>query len=493
MMKKKILCLLLGIAALPVLAQNQDFVHDDSLCFMNPVCEFLSSPNGGEVRLNQRFAGYKHMAPVWDGTQSEETSVFAKGVSLNKKGTGFSGYAGYGRGVKLNTAWSDVADAPEFYPYLIADSIGGDYKFERYLLGGAFHMQHKNHKLALRIDYDGSIHWRSTDPRPKNTISNIGMTMGYVYKASFGLLGAAVSVESRKQHVDIRIDEDKRKDRFYHLLGMGLFDHRYSTVESSLTRYYIGNGLKAELSYARQTDCGWYARLQFEHSKMNVEESDTRISAFSKKLCIASSIGYQLLSPEHYRWDNRLDFIYRDLKGFEQVYKMEQSNTQTGVFIPVLLDKSRRTTILQPHVAFHSTLHLSERNLFRRIGALIGWNAFKEMYNPWYRKWSALRFGANYKLAIPVKAHCFEIAGGHEWRLNLTHSLHVPDQNRISREMIEPDFRYFTRNALYNEIVFSYHHQLKSISISPLVRLQGEFASESRKALALSVGFKLNM
>lgn len=491
MIKRIPFTLFLTIVTLSLQAQNSDL--RDTLASLNPVCEFITTPNGGEVALNQHFARHRHMAPVWDGTGSGSTSVLAKGISTSKKGIGFSGYAGYESGKRLNTAWSNVAAAPEYYPYLVADSIGGDYRSERYLLGGAFQMQHNSHRGAIRIDYDGSVHWRSTDPRPKNTVSNMGLTLGYMYHASFGLIGAALSLESRKQHLDIRIEEDKRKDRFYHLLGMGLFDHRYSTVESSFSRYYRGTGMKAEVSFAQQMNKGWYARVQFENSRMDVEESDTRISAFSKRTGFTSSLGYQLNTSEDYRWDNRLDISYRKLKGFEQVYKMEQSNAQTGVFIPVLLDKSQRSIIIQPEVILRSMLHLTGKRILRSARIHAGWSGYEETYNPYAMKWTALRAGGSYKLTFPMKKQSFGICGQHDLRHNMSKSLHSPEANRIVHEMIVPNFRYFTRSALYNELMLSYHHKLKHISLIPSVKLQGEFATDNRKALALTVGLKINM
>lgn len=491
MIRKVTLTLLTAIVTLS--AQSGEPAPKDSVTLLNPVCEFLTTPNGGEVNLNQQFSDHRGMAPVWDGTQSEATSILARGISLSKKGIGFSGYAGYERGKRMNTAWSDVAYASEFYPYLVADSIGGDYRHERYLLGGAFQIQHRKHHGAFRMDYDGSVHWRSSDPRPKNTVSNMGLTLGYMYNANFGLVGAALSYESRKQHVDIRIEEDKRKDRFYQLLGMGLFDHRYSTVESSFSRYYTGNGIKAELSFAQQIGKGWYARVQFENSRMNVEENDTRISAFSKRLGIASSLGFQLNTADNCRWDNRLDMSYRNLKGFEQVYKMEQSNAQTGVFIPVLLDKSQRTVIVQPEITLRSLLHLAGERLLRGAGIHIGWSGYEETYNPYAMKWTTLKAGGSYKLKLPLKKQHFELCGQHDLLLNLSKTLHAPEANRIVEEMIRPNFRYFSRNALYNELTLSYHHRIKHVSLTPSVKLQGEFAPENRKALALSVGLKINM
>lgn len=491
MIKRITFTLFLTIVTLSLQAQNTD--QRDSIVSLNPVCEFITTPNGGEVNLNQHIANHRQMAPVWDGSGSETTSILAKGISLSKKGLGFSGYAGYERGKRLNTAWSNVAAAPEYYPYLVADSIGGDYRHERYLLGGAFQMQHNSHRGAIRIDYDGSVHWRSTDPRPKNTVSNMGLTLGYMHHASFGLIGAALSLENRKQHADIRIEEDKRKDRFYQLLGMGLFDHRYSTVESSFSRYYRGMGMKAEISFAQQISKGWYARIQFENSRMDVEESDTRISAFSKRTGFASSLGYQLNTSEDFRWDNRLEISYRKLKGFEQVYKIEQSNAQTGVFVPVLLDKSQRTVIQQPEITLRSMLHLTGKQILRSAGLHAGWSGYEETYNPYAMKWTALKAGGSYKLTFPLKKKSFEIRGQHDMLLNLSKSLHTPEANRIVEEMIRPNFRYFTRSALYNELKFSYHHRLKHVSLTPSVKLQGEFTTDNRKALALTVGFKINM
>lgn len=485
--------LISGVMFLSSAAQTNELFRNDSIGSINPVFDFMTTPNSGEVSLSQTFADYKQMAPVRDGTKSESTSALAKGLSLNKKGIGFSGYAGYGRGQKLNTKWCSIANAPEFYPYLIADSIGGDYSFERYLLGGAIHAGYLHHKFAIRIDYEGSIHWRSSDPRPKNTVSNISLGAGYIYNTSSGLFGISLSGESRKQHADMRIEEDKRKDRFYQLLGMGLFDHRYSTVESSFSRYYLRTGFQGELSYQQQLHRGWYARLLTGYSKMDVEESDTRISAFNKKLLISSSAGYLFMTSGKHKWDTRLEVSYQNTGGFEQVYKMEQSNAQTGVFIPVLLDRSKRIEIIQPDVAIRSTLHLHGKRLLKRIGGNLSGSAYSETYNPYYRKWTTLEAGTNYCLAVALKKSSIEIEGFHVLRLNLSKALNCPEQNIITREMILPDFRYFTRNALFNELVFSYHHSFKQFNLSPLVKLQGEFASESRKALAITVGLKLKI
>lgn len=480
-----------------ILAQKQDYTqnefHGDSLYVMNPVYEFLTSSDGGEIFINQQFARYKEMAPVWDGTKSDNTRFLAKGKSTGRKGTGFSGYAGYMRGTKENTAWSDVANAPEFYPYLVADSTGGDYRYERYLLGGTLQLQYLKSRWAMRIDYDGSVHWRRTDPRPKNTVSNLALTGGYMYESGIGWLGASLSYADRKQHVSISIEEDKRKDMFYLLTGMGLFDHRYSTVESNFSRYYRGQSVRSEITYFRNMNRGWYGTLLYEHSRMNVEENDTRISAFLKNNLLEANAGYQLSLSEGKRLNSRISMKHYSRKGYEQIYKLEQSNSQTNVFVPVLLDCSQRTAIRYDELRVSSILQMNDRSFIRRAGASLGMDLYDETYESFCIERALLHAGVNYEMAIPVKKRKIEISGVHAMRMKLSGSASLPVSNRITEEMILPDYRYFSRNSVYNGIGISYRQSFKHFSLTPMVRMEGEFASGNRKAYALTIGLKLNI
>jgi len=450
----------------------------------------------GEVVISHNISEHKDLLPVWDGSRSQVTKFQAQGSTLTESGTIWSGYAGYSRGKKRNTMWSNVANSEEFYPYLIADTVGGDYSYEIYTLGGSYGQRVGASTLALSFGYEGSLHWRERDPRPKNTSSNIRTRVGWAYRSTIGYWGAAVGFDSQKQHMTISIEEQYRKEKLYHLLGMGLYDHRYSTAESSFSRYYRGSKWSGELYYMQQSNRGLFARWAFSSRSIRVEESDTRLSAISKRASSSISLGYNSLNVGALFLDLTMKLDANRTKGYERTYTKEESNSQTGVFIPTLLSVSQpyKRSDMQAGLSFLLRPKESSSMPFQWLKLEVGGYTERESHDDLFAKWSSLnsqvatnfRFKTNKRSALLVEA---SINGA----LNMNREIVVGEINEVVQGMTIPNFENRTRSRLCESLMFMQEIGVKNYFITPFIRASAIQGAASGEGWGVETGVKFTL
>ena len=82
------------------------------------------------------------------------------------------------RGNRRNVRWNSTADYLLLYPYIVADSVGGDLTTEEYAFGGGYARRIGRFDIALRGDYRAAQEYRQVDPRPHNVVSDFTVRLG---------------------------------------------------------------------------------------------------------------------------------------------------------------------------------------------------------------------------------------------------------------------------------------------------------------------------
>ncbi|MGL4780986.1 MAG: DUF6850 family outer membrane beta-barrel protein, partial [Bacteroidales bacterium] len=348
----------------------------------NPALPILSEEGvKGIAEIKQSVYNQPDMGLVWDGKRGEFTQLHIKGMHRTPDNSFWSGEAGYKRGTRFDTKWSNTAQSELFYPYLVGDSIGGNYKSETYWLGGGYGKRFKRSTIAGLFSYTGSVNWRSSDPRPKNTNADLNLQFGYLYESHLGIFGLNAGYKNFKQHLNITIEEDYRKDKFYLMLGMGLYDRRYSTLESSYSRYYRGNEWNIGTSFYQAKNKGLFLIANYSNSDFRVEESDFRISAEAQTKRFNLFAGYQGQHWGNFSLDYSGGVIYERRTGTENAYKNEVSNDQTGATVPVLISSNSPFRLTRGEYFIQSQLSNScPSHLFREFSLKAGIQNEEERY-----------------------------------------------------------------------------------------------------------------
>ncbi|MDQ1097412.1 DUF6850 family outer membrane beta-barrel protein [Chryseobacterium camelliae] len=93
------------------------------------------------------------------------------------------GRASYESLKQLKPKWNENLDFNRVAPYVLADSVGGDLKLERYSFAGGYSEEMNRFTLGLEASYTAQLGYRSRDPRINNSASDLWVNAGVNYKA----------------------------------------------------------------------------------------------------------------------------------------------------------------------------------------------------------------------------------------------------------------------------------------------------------------------
>lgn len=288
---KKLVYILLFFTALPLWAAQPDdsnqrvwlwegplqkysdyFDFNPSATFALP--DYHYSILGMEYGLSKADKGM-HLTQEGDGT----TGLRLQTKSYQKTGDqSFFGEASFVSDQRSNVQWCDVEDRELLNPYLIGDSIGGDYFREAYTMGGGTSYSKGYWTFGLRGLYQGSVSYRKVDPRPRNTVSSIKINPGITFASGSWRLGWYANYERYRQNVDIQVEKEGRKVYFYLLQGFGIYNRQFSELEESYSRIYKGNLFNSGISlkYSRKPEVKTGFRLAGQRDVLEADESDRR-------------------------------------------------------------------------------------------------------------------------------------------------------------------------------------------------------------------------
>lgn len=302
-----------------------------------------------KTRLSFRYRtdDAKTFYSQFDGDKGNLYRAEALGYGVEKGKFMYSGIAVWESGLRRNTRYTDVRDERLLGPYLVVDSLGGNYYHELYRLGGSIALYGRNIIYGLRADYRGSVAYRKADPRPRNTISELALNPGVVIGVKKWDIGLFLDYSFYKQHLTIRIEEPSRKDYFYLLKGFGLYDYSFSGVESSFRRYYRSHSYGGGVQFRQRKKYGGSFMLRYDYRKMEVEEDDLRTPFLLKEGTVAAGITWRFRLKETMALLLEAEGKFMNQTGLEKNYEKTVTDTATGIYVWRVLseaDKYKRKT-----------------------------------------------------------------------------------------------------------------------------------------------------
>lgn len=397
-----------------------------------------------DLLFRYRTFGAKSLHSLFDGEGGYFFQAKAEGYQVDTGRSAFSGFAAYERGVDRNVRWTDVRDVELLYPYLLADSLGGDYHSESYKLGGSWSLFHKNVWYGLRGNYRGEVAFRPRDPRPENTVSELTLNPGTLFTLGKWYGGAFFSYTFYKQHVSVRIEEPSRKDQFFILKGMGLYDYLFSTVEDGFSRYYRSHAYRFGLQFGQQGHTGFSGLVKYGRRMMAVEESDNRLPYHVGVHSIHGDLAYRTAFERgELALTSQLEFHRQ--KGREKSYEQVESDAQTGVTVWRFLTESEKHTLNRTRWNLGALFrHTVSGRLTLWYGAGGEWRQEQERYlQPEYRQQLAdltgnVQFG--FRRLFGQKRLEGNWRGA--YRKNLSADLTTPPAQVVVNEMLRPEYEF---------------------------------------------------
>lgn len=261
--------------------------------YFNPIREFYR-----DMEINPAVKGFSYaysrseLGLVW----SQEKNTFQQqqlGEGINQFGASAQsfykldtvssvwGTADYRKGTRKNVQWNESTDYDKIYPFVTADSIGGDLKFESYSFQGGYAFERGKYTFGVLAAFKALQEYRVVDPRPKNISSDLNLNIG-ASRSVFQRyrVGLDVSVQKYTQTNEITFYSELGNPALYHMSGLGNFNNLlYGTRKKAL---YEGMGYGLGLQWYNQKEPNWFFQARWKKFDLDKSIADGQAFVSSK-------------------------------------------------------------------------------------------------------------------------------------------------------------------------------------------------------------------
>lgn len=158
------------------------------------------------------------------------------------------GNASYYNGKKYGIKWNSTSDYETLYPYIVADTIGGNMLHETYAFGGGYSRNINQIRVSGEVAYRSLQEYRKKDPRPRNIVSDLKVNTGIAYTFRGYHIGASVGCGQYKQRSSVSFYSPLGTVLQYLSEGLGSSFNRFNSDDPAV--YYRGYSYSASLHIA---------------------------------------------------------------------------------------------------------------------------------------------------------------------------------------------------------------------------------------------------
>ncbi len=166
------------------------------------------------------------------------------------------GSASYQQGKKRHVQWNNNTDYRLLYPYIIADTLGGEMKGERYTFSGGYATEVDCFTIGAEMSFRAEHEYRTYDPRPRNIVTDLQLSVGAHYQLKNYYLGASIGGKFYKQTSDVEFYREEGVSAEYQMVGLGADYVRFRGINRSA--HYKGTGLVATIDLVPRNRQGLY-------------------------------------------------------------------------------------------------------------------------------------------------------------------------------------------------------------------------------------------
>lgn len=169
------------------------------------------------------------------------------------------GEAAYGNGKHYDKRFNNVADFDLLYPDVIADSLGGDTRRERYLFSGGYATENGRWRLGGELKFRAEQEYRTVDPRMRSIVSDLTLRAGAGRTIGRYLTGVSAEGNIYRQTADVDFYGEANSMGELQMTGLGTSYVRFSGSNRDI--FYEGKGAGATLDVQPLSGSGWLAHL----------------------------------------------------------------------------------------------------------------------------------------------------------------------------------------------------------------------------------------
>ncbi|MGU3374917.1 DUF6850 family outer membrane beta-barrel protein [Chryseobacterium sp. M5A1_1a] len=303
------------------------------------------------------------------------------------------GNASYSQGKTKQVVWNENADYDLIHPYVAADSVGGDMKFENYSFSGGYSKQINSFTIGIMGSYRASLSYRDVDPRPKNTTANFSLALG-INKMMFQKfkIGVYFDAEKYTQKHYLSFVSNQGYPTIYNMSGLG----NYNELLSGKLRqaYYEGWSYGGGLQIFEPNNRNWYLSIglkKFNLDKFLTEYTDLNASKINEQQ-FSFSLG-KFFETDQLLWGFSVDGNSTERKGTENLFLND--NSRNYIQIGAVEKYSHKMN----NILFKGLIQIGNKSTKSSILPYFGWMQDKEKYtNPLSMiDLSKLMYGADYQ------------------------------------------------------------------------------------------------
>ena len=253
----------------------------------------------------------------WDGGATTYTRY---------RSSTLSGSARYHNGRRRDVRWCESADIDIIYPYLMADSVGGDIKSETYEFSGEY-ADHKG-KLSwgASLAYRATLEYRDVDPRPRNVSGTLdaSVALGYNIASDYH---TAIDIDFRRytQSNDMEFMSEMGVDKIFHLTGP--LQHYVRFGGTGLSTHYQGYRYGVGLALYPSSGHGAFARVHASRFHFDNILSDFNKLPLARAYNVSFEASAGWLNPgENFFWAGKASISTERRHGRENIFGDASSN-----------------------------------------------------------------------------------------------------------------------------------------------------------------------
>lgn len=281
------------------------------------------------------------------------------------------GEASYMNGQQYDIRWNSTADHALLAPYVLADSVGGNTRRERYVLSGGYAIRLNRWTVGGDLHFRAEQEYRNVDPRMRGVITDLTLKAGAAYDMTSYRLGLAAEVNIYKQTNDVDFYDELGGPAEYIMTGLGTDYSRFSGTNTDI--YFEGSGSSLLLSLQPLYNKGIFADMQlaaYRYECISDEYNSLPLTTLYTDKAVLTA-GWKHEDKSHWALYGRLSLLRK--RGDEHV-----AGDAVGGVYPVLADLTLyNLNLTQTSIA---ALYGGKRPFVWNIEATVGYQDYEERY-----------------------------------------------------------------------------------------------------------------
>lgn len=271
------------------------------------------------------------------GQQKSDDYIWQKGSGSNIFDVQFSSFQQKNNTLRVwgafdykNSSIKDVnfnetLDYDYLYPYIMADTVGGDLRNEQYAIAAGLSKTYNKSTYGAEASFVGKQSVRNRDPRIQNISANVNITLS-VSQALTEKYNLALSLFGDRyfQQAKVAFNSELGRPTIFHETGLGNYNKLFANTKDEAE--YLGYNYGVALHFVPTDQIGWFGRAKYSASIIDKKIKDVSfVINQANKQGLSFQAGYKSILNTHAFIELGLDYDLHTLTGLEGRFHSQQS------------------------------------------------------------------------------------------------------------------------------------------------------------------------